>query len=529
MAPAPKFYITTAIDYVNASPHIGTAYEKIAADFIARSHRLLGYDTRFLMGNDEHSVNVARAAAAQGLSPLAYCDRMEAIFRRVWAGLDISFDDFVRTTEPRHRSAVQAIFAAIHGAGDIYKGKYEGYYCDSCEAFKQEKDLVGGECPLHRGRPVRWLEEENYFFALSRFQERVHRHILENPRFVQPEIRRNEVLNVVTGGLDDISVSRSGVEWGIPLPIDPSHVVYVWFDALINYISALGFPADADGLVARYWPCDLHVIGKDITRFHCIIWPAMLMSAGIPLPRAVWAHGFVSVNGERLSKTLGNVIAPEAATARFGVDGFRYLFLHEVPFDRDGDFSWTTYTERYNADLANDLGNLLARTLAMVQRYWSGDVPPLDTADPRDRALLDILARATADYRAQVEACAPHAALAATWSAMQSANRYIEENKPWELAKRPAERTRLGTVLRNLLELLRHVSVMIHPAMPSKAEEMRRQLGLAADFAGLRYADELHLGPRVWQRVQPGAALFPRLEPEGGPDAADRPADAGHA
>ncbi len=508
-----KFYITTAIDYVNASPHIGTAYEKIAADFLARAHRLFGDDVRFVMGNDEHSVNVARAAAAQGLDPLVYCDRMEEKFRAAWSLLDVSFDDFVRTTQPRHRSAVQALFAAVHAAGDIYKGTYRGYYCDSCEAFFQEKDLVDGNCPIHK-RPVRWLEEENYFFRLSRFGDALRERILTHPEFVQPEMRRNEVLKVIEGGLDDISVSRSGVDWGIPLPLDAQHVVYVWFDALINYISALGWPDDPAGLYARYWPADLHVIGKDITRFHCLIWPAMLMSAGLPLPRAVWGHGFVTVNGEKLSKSRGNIVAPEEATARFGVDGFRYLFLREVPFNRDGDFSWKTYTERFNADLANDMGNLFARTLTMVQRYLDSEVPRLGTPEGPDAALLDALRAAGTEYCAQVESCAIHGALAAVASVVQVANRYIEETKPWSLAKRPEDRERLRTVLRNLLEVLRHVSVLVQPAMPTKAVEMRRQLGLPDDFSAIRFASEIVIGDRDWPRVQPGTPLFPRLETE---------------
>lgn len=504
------FYITTAIDYVNASPHIGTAYEKIAADFVARSRRLLGCDTRFLMGNDEHSVNVARAAAEQGMSPHAYCDQMETRFRQVWEHLNISFDDFIRTTEVRHAKAVRHLFETIHATGDIYKGKYKGYYCESCEAFKVEKELENGLCPLHRREP-RWLEEENYFFALSRFQERLRQHIQEHPEFVQPEIRRNEVMNVIESGLEDISVSRSGVEWGIPLPIDPSHVVYVWFDALINYVSALEYPEDPHGTFRRFWPCDLHVIGKDITRFHCIIWPAMLMSAGVVLPKTVWAHGFVSVNGERLSKTLGNIIPPETVTARFGVDGFRYLFLREVPFNRDGDFSWEAYSDRYNADLANDLGNLLSRTLAMVKRYCDGNVPPLRVDDPADTPLLETLQSVVRDYLVHIESFAIHNALATTWSIIQQANRYIEDNKPWELAKSAEKRTRLETVLRNLLEVLRHVSVMVAPAMPVKAIEIRHQLGLPEDLSALRYAEELSLEARDWARVQPGNALFPRL------------------
>ena len=516
---APTFYITTAIDYVNASPHIGTAYEKIAADFLARARRLCGDDVRFVMGNDEHSINVAREAAARGLEPLEYCDEMETRFRDVWRLLDLSFDDFIRTTQPRHRRAVQELFARVQAAGDIYKGKYSGYYCESCEAFYLERDLVDGKCPTHK-RDVRWLEEENWFFALSRFGERLRALLTEQPLFVQPDMRRNELLKVIDGGLEDISVSRSGATWGIPLPLDASHVVYVWFDALINYISALGWPDDPDGLYAKYWPADLHVIGKDITRFHCLIWPAMLLSAGLPVPRRVWAHGFVSVNGEKLSKSSGNIVAPAEVVERFGVDGFRYLFLREVPFNRDGDFSWTAYAERYNADLANDLGNLLSRTLAMVQRYFDGAVPrlqPSDEGDAQDAGMRAALEGAVREYRGALAGFAIHTALTAAWGAIQAANRYIDDTKPWALAKSPESQPRLGRVLRNLLEVLAQVSVMIQPAMPAKAVEMRRQLGLPADFAQLRFDTELVIQDRAWERVQPAGALFPRLEPTAKP------------
>ena len=325
-----KFYITTAIDYVNANPHIGTAYEKIAADFLARAKRLAGYDVCFLMGADEHSVNVAREAASRGLAPLAYCDQMEARFRSVWEHLDISYDDFIRTTQPRHHQAVQALFAAVHAAGDIYKGAYKGYYCDSCEAFLQAKDLVDGKCPTHKREP-RWLEEENYFFALSRFGPPLLQHIQEHPEFIQPEMRRNEILKVIEGGLEDVSRVAQRRRMGHPAAarLLPRRVRVVRRAHQLHLGARLA--RRRRGATRRYWPADLHVIGKDITRFHCLIWPAMLMAAGLPLPRTVWGHGFVTVNGEKLSKSLGNIIAPETVTERFGVDGFRYLFLKEVP------------------------------------------------------------------------------------------------------------------------------------------------------------------------------------------------------
>ncbi len=345
------FFLTTAIDYVNSRPHLGTAYEKIAADVIARYKRLCGFETHFLMGNDEHSQNVYRSATEQGLSPLEYCDRMEQEFTRTWRHLDVSFDDFIRTTEPRHRAGVTEIVNRIHQAGDIYEGSYEGWYCEGCEAFKQEKDLVGGRCPLHPTTELQWIKEKNYFFRLSKYQQALGAHFAAHPEFLRPEGRRNEILRLIEGGLEDISVSRAGQAWGIPLPFDPTSVVYVWFDALVNYASAVGLGGDQRQF-EKWWPADLHIIGKDITRFHTVIWPAMLMSAKLPLPKQVFGHGFLTLSGQRMSKSLGTIVDPIEAANRHGVDPLRLYLVKEISFGGDGDFGWNRFDERYNVDLA---------------------------------------------------------------------------------------------------------------------------------------------------------------------------------
>ncbi|HMC77591.1 MAG TPA: class I tRNA ligase family protein, partial [Vicinamibacterales bacterium] len=372
---AARFYLTTAIDYVNGPPHLGHAYEKITADAIARYKRLSGFDTWFVIGNDEHSQNVYRLAKEQGLDPLAYCDRMEGEYRAVWKLLDISYDDFIRTTQPRHRASVQELVRRIAAGGDVYEGFYEGWYCVGCEAFKQEKDLVDGKCPLHS--TVDWIKEKNHFFRLSKYRDPLLAHIAAHPEFIEPEARRNEILKLLESGLDDISISRAGQAWGIPVPHDPSSVVYVWFDALINYASAVGFGTD-EAVFARWWPAELHVIGKDITRFHTVIWPAMLMSAGLPVPRQVFGHGFMSVDGQRMSKSLGNVVNPTDAVAKVGVDPLRLYLIKEVTYGGDGDFSWARLQERYNVDFANNLGNLVSRIAAMADKYRGGRLAPAE-------------------------------------------------------------------------------------------------------------------------------------------------------
>jgi methionyl-tRNA synthetase len=508
MASAPKFYITTAIDYVNNVPHLGTAYEKIAADAIARYKRLAGYDTRFLMGNDEHSTNVEKAAREKGQSPKAYCDEMALLFQDVWKRLDISYDDFIRTTEPRHVRAVQALFAKFSERGDIYKGKYEGYYCVSCERYYPEKDLVDGRCPVHKTEP-RWLSEENYFFRLSAYGPRLLEHIRASPEFIVPEIRKNEIVNVIEGGLEDISVSRASSTWGIPFPNDPSHTVYVWFDALINYISGVGYP-DLNGAFARYWPADLHVIGKDITRFHCIIWPAMLMSAGVPLPKSVLGHGWVHFQGEKLSKSLGNIVNPLDVAERYGADPLRYYLLKEVPLFRDGDFTWDLFIERFNADLANDWGNLFTRAVSMVHRYRGGRLAAVEATD----GLADVIAAAIRDYRAALERCEIERGIEAAWTIVHRANRLVEERAPWNLAKDPARAADLDRLLGTLAVALQHTAFLLFPVMPSKASLVWTTLRLSPPLEAARFPPDGALLPPPPTGVALGESkpLFPRIE-----------------
>jgi methionyl-tRNA synthetase len=506
------FYLTTAIDYVNARPHLGTAYEKIGADCLARYKRLAGFDTYFLMGTDEHSTNVEREARTQGKDPQAYTDEMAPVFERTWKALEVSYDQFIRTTDPVHKRAVAALFRKIHDNGFIHEGKYSGLYCEGCEEFKNEKDLVDGKCPRHLTVP-KYIEETNYFFALSKFSDRLKQHIVDNPDCVQPEIRRNEVLKVIESGLEDISVSRSGKTWGVPLPIAPDQVVYVWFDALINYISAIGYGAPQGSPDAakfeKYWPADVHIVGKDITRFHCLIWPAMLMAAGVEVPKSVWAHGFVYNRGEKMSKTIGNIVDPIDLANFFGPDALRYLLLREIAFDRDGDFTVELFVARYNAELANELGNLFSRTHAMTHKFFEGAVPAWSEGAARDSARL--LENVVFDYRNQMDAFAFDQGLAAIWRAVQGANRFIEERKPWALAK-AGDRATLAATMRALLEVLRVASVLTQPFMPEKAREMRAILALDPNITELGLEEAEQAGDSSWKKIGEPLVLFPRLE-----------------
>ena len=500
------FYLTTAIDYVNSRPHLGTAYEKITADVIARDRRLRGFDVRFVMGNDEHSQNVYKKARELGMEPLAYCDQMEREFRDVWRRLDISFDDFIRTTEARHRTAVTTLAQKIADGGDIYEGYYEGWYCVSCEAFKQEKDLVDGKCPIHLTTPE-WIKEKNYFFRLSKYRDRLIAHFQQHPEFLEPEVRRNEILRLLEAGLEDISVSRAGQAWGIPLPMDPSSVVYVWFDALINYIAAVGYGSD-ESLFARWWPADLHVIGKDITRFHCVVWPAMLMSAGVPLPRQVFGHGWVHYKGQKMSKSLGTVVDPFEAADRLGADPLRLYLVKEISYGSDGDFTWDRFEERYNVDLANNLGNLVNRIAAMADRYRKGQLRATGGESGR---LAGIAATAVDQYVAAMDRFALHEGAAAAFRLIDAANEHIAETEPWALAKDPADAARLDRVLYDVAEALRIAAILLLPVMPASAAEILRRVGETTPPAKLRI-DAARWRAAGERTISKGDAMWPRLE-----------------
>jgi methionyl-tRNA synthetase len=449
------------------------------------------------MGNDEHSQNVYKSAMEQGLDPITYCDRMEEMFQKTWRALDVSYDDFIRTTQERHKLGVTQLLQRIHAAGDIYQGVYEGWYCVGCEAFKPDKELVDGRCPLHPQTEPQWIKEKNYFFRLSKYQKPLLDLFTGNPGFSEPATRRNEQLRLLESGLEDISISRAGQAWGIPLPWDSTSVVYVWFDALINYYSA----------AVDRWPADLHLIGKDITRFHTVIWPAMLMSAKLELPRKVFAHGFMTLSGQRMSKSLGTIVDPLAAAARHGVDPLRLYLVKEIVFGDDGDFAWERFDERYNADLANNLGNLVSRVTAMTHQYRHGTVAPTGEAAIRLRTVAE---EVSAAYRTTMEALELNVAVAAVFRLIDATNLHIAETAPWALAKNPAAADKLTQVLFDALEAVRLAAVFLSPVMPTACREILRRVGAASD--SLQLARDGSWRAEGARSVIQGAPLWPRFD-----------------
>jgi len=507
------FYITTPIYYANDVPHIGHAYNAVNTDFIARYHRLRGDRVFHLTGTDEHGLKVARAAEAQGLSPQQWVDQMDVRWREVWARLDIGYDDYIRTTERRHYEAVAKILQAVrdNGRGDIYLGHYEGLYCVPCEAYYVEADLLDGSlCPVHE-RPVESFREDNYFFRLSAYADRLLEHYDAHPEAVQPETRRNEVLSLIRGGLQDFSISRTTFDWGVPLPWDETHVTYVWFDALTNYITAAGYASDQTRF-AQLWPANIHSIGKDILRFHAVYWPAMLMAAGVEPPTQVWAHGYLTVGGKKMSKTNLTGIHPFELVDHFGVDSYRYFWIRQISWGSDGDFSWEAMVERHNADLANGLGNLASRVLAMLGSYFDGVVPSA-ALEGCEADLPSVISDAAERYDAHMLAVELQSAVVTVWSIVDRLNGYLVEKEPWKTAKDPDRRPELASVLFAAAESLRILAVLIQPIMPAAAERLWDQLGLPGTAAEQRVPEAV-----AWGQIEPGTvthkgeSLFPRLE-----------------
>ncbi len=508
------YYITTAIDYPNGPPHLGHTLEKVAADVIARYHRLQGQETYFSIGLDENSQHVVQAAIAHNVDLVTWTDRMDEAYRLAWSKLEISNDRWIRTTEERHFRASQEMIRRAEERGDIYKSIYSGWYCPNDNTFYQDEDLVNGRCPDHPSIVPEWLEEENYFFALSKYSDRLLAYINEHPDFIVPTVWQSEIIGMIRQGLRDFAVSRrvnqAREPWGVPFPGDPEHVIYVWFDALTNYVTAVGFPDDI-AMFEHYWPADAHVIGKNITRFHCLYWPAMLMSAGLALPRQVAVHGFMTLEGAKISKSTGNIVNPVELVDEFGVDAVRYYLLRNLSFASDRDFTREGLIQRYNDELAKDLGNLLNRVVTMVNRYRGGTIPNPGSIGELEKDLQRVAAETREHAEKELEAWEIGNALHSIWNFVRRTNQYLEQGEPWRLARQPEKEAQLNTVLSSAAEAMRQLAIYLAPFIPNASDRIMSQLGLGPVSASA-WVREATWGSVPLTTVVPGSLLFPRIE-----------------